>query len=79
MIRPFDYKDYRECTLMTLIGSSVIAIGAAIGAVLSGVSVGVIDRTMTKYSVPWFICWYIWCRIGSQIKIYPIEPSDKRS
>jgi hypothetical protein len=76
MTRPFDYKDYRECTLMTLTGSSVIAIAIGIGAVLSGVSVEVVDHTMMKYSVPWFICWYVWCRLGSQIKIYPMKTPD---
>ena len=70
MKQPFDYKSYRDCVAMTLLGSSIVALGIAIGAVLSGVPTAVVDAAMTNYAVPWFLLWYVWCRGSSQIKIY---------
>ncbi len=69
MTEPFDYKSYLECSATTLTVSSVIALGTAIGAVVAGVPTASVDAAMTKYSVPWFLFWYVWCRLGSQVKL----------
>lgn len=76
---PFDCKSYRECTIYTLVGSSLIALTAAVLAVLIGVPEAKVEDLMTKMSVPWFLFWYLWCRISSQLKILPLDhlSSDK--
>jgi hypothetical protein len=79
MIPPFDYKEYLACSAMTLIGSTVIALGIAIYFVLAGVPAASIDAAMTRYSVPWFVFWHIWCRVGSQVKLRIQEHESKDS
>jgi len=69
MIEPFDYKAYLACSAMTLTISTVAALGIAVGLVVEGVPTASVDAAMTKYSVPWFVFWYIWCRVSSQIKL----------
>lgn len=58
-----------ECTQVTLIGSSVIALGIVLVALAIGVPVARIERLMVLGSVPWFLFWYAFCRIAQNIKI----------
>jgi len=79
MKETFDYKSYRECTAMTLVFSSAIVLGFAILAVVvEGTSVTTVEATMTKWSVPWFLFWYIWCRNASQVKIVVVFDDNNK-
>jgi len=63
---------------MTLVGSSIFALLVGIGAALQGnISINLVDHTMTKYSVPWFVLWYLFCRTSSQVIIHLKQPPDK--
>lgn len=74
-MKPFDYKSFLECSAMTLAMSSIIGLGIAIAAVLGGESLASVDAAMTKLSIPWFVFWYLWCRVSSQVILIAAKSS----
>jgi len=58
-----------ECVWLTLVSTTLTALISLAGIVASDLSVSTIEKWMVWLSVPWFLFWYVFCKVTHNIKL----------
>lgn len=71
MLKWIKESDYFHCAWLTLIGSSTMVLLPLLVLAASNVPMPEIEEMMVRASVPWFVFWYVSCKLLHDIKIHP--------
>ncbi|HEY2323586.1 MAG TPA: hypothetical protein VGJ82_12060 [Thermoanaerobaculia bacterium] len=72
-------SDRRECIPLTLVGSSVLALVILIAMFLVNPDQAAARAIAEKYSVFWFLAWWVFCLLTSGVKIIFSPENDSQN
>lgn len=70
-------RELATCARLTVVGSSIIGLVTCIVLLAVGVPLDTLEKGMTMAALPWFVGWYLFCRVTSGIKITWVDPEDQ--